>query len=164
MRNMKEDACDEILDEFEQKGLKDKYLTFMVCREMYGIDIKYVTEILSMEAITSMPEMPPYIKGIINLRGRIIPVMDVRLRFGKQDKPYDDRTCIIVINYGEKLSGLIVDSVSDVLTIPAENIEVLPSVGNVNANGFIENIGKLNGQVILLICCCRLINALPESI
>jgi purine-binding chemotaxis protein CheW len=137
--------------------LKGKYLTFIVSRETYGIEIRYVTEIVGIEEITEMPEMPEYMMGIINLRGKIIPVMDVRLRFMKDRKEYDDRTCIIVVSLQEVLTGLIVDSVSDVLSIQEDGIVDLPESGTLNKRGFVKKIGKAEGNVILLLDCEKLL-------
>ncbi|NLM79860.1 MAG: purine-binding chemotaxis protein CheW, partial [Clostridiales bacterium] len=108
-------ALEQIVDDDPQDG---RYLTFSLDSECYGIEIKYVTEIIGIQPITEVPEMPEYIKGIINLRGRIIPVMDVRLRFKKPFREYDERTCIIVIEIRDIVLGLIIDRVSEVLTIP----------------------------------------------
>jgi purine-binding chemotaxis protein CheW len=104
-----------------------------------------------------MPEMPSYVKGIINLRGKIIPVMDVRLRFGKKERQYDDRTCIIVINYRESFTGLIVDSVSEVLTIPEAGIVELTQDHYMNTNGLVKRVGKIDNSVILMVNCNMLI-------
>lgn len=133
--------------------LKDKYLTFEVCSEMYGIEIQFVTEIIGIEAITEMPEMPDYFKGIINLRGRIIPVMDIRLRFGKEGQEYNDRTCIIVIRHSEISIGLIVDSVSEVISITGDNIIKLTKTNMGIENRFIKDIGKIDDEVVLMIDC-----------
>jgi len=91
---------------------KDKYLTFLLGEETYAIEIKYVTEIIGIQPITQVPELPSYIKGIINLRGRIIPVMDVRLRFKKPPVEYNDRTCIIVIDI-DRMTRVVKNFVSD---------------------------------------------------
>ena len=89
---------EEILETQAEDTMKDRYLTFEIGGESYGIDIKYVREIVGLQPITPVPELPDYIRGIINLRGKIIPVVDVRLRFRKPFKEYTDRTCVIVID------------------------------------------------------------------
>lgn len=94
-----------------------KYLTFSVGDEEYGLEIDYVTEIIQMQNITEVPDIPSYIKGLINLRGKITPVMDVRVRFNKPPKPYDARTCIIVVDHMGMKIGLIIDAIRDVLDI-----------------------------------------------
>jgi len=146
----------ESLDESEdtQKG---KFLTFCIGTEYYGIEIKYVTEIIGLQPITEIPEMPIYIKGIINLRGKIIPVMDVRLRFRKPSREYNDRTCIVVIEIREVSIGLIVDTVSEVIAIPDEEIVVPPSVTK-EGNRYIKGIGKVGTDVKLLLDSDKLLN------
>ncbi len=126
----------------------------MIDKEVYGIEINYITEIVGIQAITEMPEMPEHIKGIINLRGVIIPVMDVRLRFKKQPKEYDDRTCVIVIDFNAINVGLVVDSVSEVMTIDGANILELPKINTGSGNKYLKNIGK-NGQNVILILDCE---------
>jgi purine-binding chemotaxis protein CheW len=143
----------------EEDTQKDKFLTFVIGAETYGIDILFVTEIIGMQSITVLPELPEYLKGIINLRGRIIPVMDVRLRFKQAARDYNERTCIIIINSGETNLGLIVDAVAEVVTIPEENIVPPPARQGETANRYIKAIGKVDHQVILLLDCERLLNA-----
>ena len=107
----------------DQDAQKDKYLTFQISSEEYAIAITYVTEIIGMLNITEVPQTPSYIKGVINLRGKVIPVMDVRLRFNMAARDYDERTCVVVVNLYESTVGLVVDTVSEVLDIPSENID-----------------------------------------
>ena len=146
------------ISESSEDTLKGRYLTFMIDKETFGIEIRFVMEIIGIQAITEMPEMPEYIKGIINLRGRIIAVMDVRLRFGKSTRDYDDRTCVIVIDFSGISIGLIVDSVSEVLSISDENISERPNISNGESRGFVKNIGKLGSAVILLLDCGKLLS------
>jgi len=136
-----------------------KFLTFSLGSEDYGIEIIYVTEIINMQTITLVPELPDYVKGIINLRGKIIPVMDVRLRFKKPPAEYNDRTCTIVIDIVDISIGLIVDEVSDVLAITSENIVPPPSFKKgLNNNRYIQGIGKVGNEVILLLDCKKLLS------
>ncbi|WP_199619936.1 chemotaxis protein CheW [Paenibacillus alkalitolerans] len=151
MSNMMEDRT-----EFEEDTQKGKFLTFSLDQEDYGIEIKYVTEIINMQPITIVPEVPVYMKGIINLRGTIIPVMDVRLRFQKEPRNYNDRTCIIVIHFEDISIGLIVDSVSEVLNIPDNDIVDPPQMNQTNQR-YIRGIGKVNQRVKLLLDCSKLI-------
>jgi purine-binding chemotaxis protein CheW len=141
----------------EEDTQKDRYLTFQIGSECYGIEIKYVTEIIGLQAITEIPELPEYVRGIINLRGKIIPVMDVRLRFKKEALTYNDRTCVIVIEVREISIGLIVDQVAEVLTIPEEDIVDPPQVNKGGNNRYIRKIGKAGGAVKLLLDCERLL-------
>lgn len=143
--------------EIQEDTQKGRYLTFELDREVYGIEIKYVTEIIGIQDITEVPEMPEYIKGIINLRGKIIPVMDVRLRFKKEPREYNDRTCIIVIDIEDISIGLIVDSVSEVLAIPETEVVAPPEVGK-GSNKYIKGIGKVGNEVKLILDSHKLLN------
>jgi purine-binding chemotaxis protein CheW len=153
-----EDLLEKVV-ESEEDTQKDKYLIFSIGNECYGIDIKYVTEIIGIEPITEVPELPNYIKGVINLRGKIIPVMDVRLRFKKEQKEYDDRTCIVVVEIGNINIGLIIDRVLEVVNIDESNISPPPKINSNkdNANKYIKGIGKIQNEVRLLIDCHKLL-------
>ena len=141
------------MDEDTQKG---KFLTFSLGNEYYGLEISYVTEIIGIQPITEIPELPDYVKGIVNLRGKIVPVMDVRLRFKKAFREYNDRTCIIVIDIKDISIGLIVDSVSEVLTIPDSNIVPPPDM-KAAQNKYIKGIGKVESEIKLLLDCDKLL-------
>ncbi len=141
----------------EEDTLAGRYLTFLLGNEVYGIEIRYVTEIIGIQTITEVPELPEYIRGIINLRGKIIPVMDVRLRFKKSFREYNDRTCVIVIDLLNTSIGLIVDSVSEVLSIPDTEIVPPPEVSR-EGNKYIKGIGKVGSEVKLLLDCEKLLN------
>jgi len=143
--------------EQEEDTQKGRFLTFSLGKEAYGIEIKYVTEIIGIQAITEVPELPEYIKGIINLRGKIIPVMDVRLRFRKEPREYNDRTCVIVVDIKDVSVGLIVDSVSEVLSIPEQDIVEPPQMSKGFNNRYIKRIGKVGNDVKLLIDCEKLL-------
>ncbi len=136
------------LEEDTQRG---KYLTFALGQESYGLEINCIKEIVGMQPVTSIPEAPPWMRGIINLRGRIIPVIDMRLKFGKPEKAYDDRTCIVVIDAQETLAGLIVDTVAEVLAIGEDNIVPPPSLRSGAGNRVIKAIGKVGSEVKLLL-------------
>jgi purine-binding chemotaxis protein CheW len=141
-------------DEDTQKG---KFLTFYVGDEVYGIEIYHVTEIIGIQDITEVPGLPDYIRGIINLRGKIIPVIEVRFRFKKKAVPYNDRTCIIVIDIKDISVGLIIDSVSEVLNISDENIVPPPDIKTDIRNNYVKGIGKVGNDVKLLLDCEKLI-------
>jgi purine-binding chemotaxis protein CheW len=145
---------DDFLEEYTQKG---KYLTFVLGNESYGIGIEYVTEIIGILPITEVPELPVFIRGIVNLRGRIIPVMDMRLRFKKDFVSYNERTCIIVVDIKENYVGLIVDSVSEVTNISDENIVDQPMLSSGMTNQYIKSIGKVGSEVKLLLDCDKLL-------
>lgn len=146
----------EDIMEFEDSQ-NGRILTFSLDRESYGIDIKYVIEIIGMQSITNIPELPDYIKGVINLRGKIIPVIDVRLKFKKEEKEYNDRTCIIVVDINGISIGLIVDSVAEVITIPDEDLADPPHLSNGYNNRYISKIGKIGNEVKLILDCEKLL-------
>lgn len=137
--------------EQEEDTQHGRYLTFAVGEEIYGIGIGMVTEIVGLQPITAMPEMPDYIKGIINLRGKIIPVMDMRRRFHKEPMAYNDRTCIIVLDMQDVSIGLIVDQVAEVTSIADENIATPPDYRAGIENRYLQGIGKAGNAVILLL-------------
>ena len=140
------------MGEFDtQKG---KYVTFQSGNEYYGLKIQYVNEIIVYQEITEIPESADYIKGLINLRGKIIPVVDVRLRFRQEPIPYTDRTCIIVIQVDKYVVGLIVEKIAEVVEIQDENILPSPSIGKNDGNSknkFVSGIGKVGNEVKLLL-------------
>lgn len=142
----------------EEDTQKGKFLTFSLGKEVYAIEIKFVTEIIGIQPITEVPELPPYVKGIINLRGRIIPVLDVRLRFKKPCIEYNDRTCTIVIEVHDCFVGLIVDHVSEVLSISEEEIVPPPEINKASENKFIHAIGKVGNEVKLILDCKKLMS------
>jgi len=141
----------------EEDTQKGRYLIFFIDNESYGIEIQYVTEIIGIQNITKVPEFPEYLKGIINLRGKIIPVMDVRLRFRKEAKEYSDRTCLIVVNIMDMSIALIVDSVAEVVKIDDTEISELPQVNQLSHNRYVKRIGKLGNEVRLLLDCEKLL-------
>lgn len=140
---------DEALEnEDTQEG---KYLTFALGDEEYGIEIRNVTEIIGIQKITALPDTPHFMKGVINLRGKVIPVIDVRLKFNLEAKAYDDRTCIIVVNIRNMSVGLIVDTVSEVMDIPGKNVEDPPRVNNRAGSRYIKGLGKVENKVKILL-------------
>ena len=143
----------ESSEKSNEETLRGRYLTFQIGTDSFGIQIRYVTEIVSMQPLMVMPEMPEYIKGIINLRGKIISVMDMRLRFGMPWREYDDRTCIIVAEMNGVSVGLVIDAVSEVITINDDQIEKKPAMSAKTGREYIRNIGRKDNQVILLIDC-----------
>ncbi len=132
-----------------------KYLTFMLANEDYGLEILKVREIIGMMEITSIPQTPEYVKGVINLRGRVIPVIDLRLKFGLPPMEYGERTCIIVVevtsDLGELQMGVVVDSVSEVLNIMGADIEPPPAFGARIKTHYIMGIAKAKGTIKILL-------------
>lgn len=134
-----------------------KYLTFFLGNEEYGLEILKVREIMGMMEITAIPKSPPYIKGVVNIRGKVIPVVDLRLKFSLEPAEATDQTCIIVVDIGDLEMGLIVDRVSEVLDIAEEDIENTPSFGvNVNTD-FILGMGKRGENVTTLLDICKVL-------
>lgn len=134
-------------------------LFFSICDKSYGIEIQYIKEIISIEDITVIPKIPNYIKGVINLRGKIVPVISIRKRFGIEEIPYDDRTCIIVLEFetGDQV-GVIVDRVQEVITADNSIISKVPDSHNVNINRYIKNIINFEDEVKLLFDCHKLVS------
>ncbi len=127
-----------------------KYLTFNLAEEEYGVEILKVREIIGVQDITGVPQMPGHMKGVINLRGKVIPVIDLRLKFDLEEIEHTDQTCIIVVDVGREI-GIIVDTVSEVLDIKGENIEPPPSVGGSVDTTFILGMGKVEEAVKILL-------------
>jgi len=146
------DECDG--NEDTQKG---KFLTFHLAKEDYGIAIRQITEIIGIQKITEVPDMPDFVKGVINLRGKVIPVIDVRTRFGLPPRDYDERTCIIVVNIEGSAMGLVVDKVNEVADIPDAQIEPSPSTARCNASRYIRGLGKIGEEVKILLDVTRLL-------
>ncbi len=147
----------EFEDEDDEDTQKDKYLSFFVGSEEYAVAIRHVIEVIGMQKITPVPEMPDHVKGVINLRGQVIPVTDVRTRFGLEVKVYTERTCIVVVMVRDSLVGLVVDSVSDVLDIPQERIDPVPRVNQREGNRYIEGMGKVADDVKIILDVQRLL-------
>jgi purine-binding chemotaxis protein CheW len=145
-------AAESIKDEVQREG---KYLTFCLAEEEYGIGILKIKEIIGMMPITAVPQVPDFVKGVINLRGKVIPVIDLRLRFGIPAMDYTDRSCIVVVEMkgesGTVLIGIVVDAVSEVLNIKEADIEDPPTFGVKLNTDYILGMAKMdNGVKILL--------------
>lgn len=140
-----------------------KYLTFFLEKEEYGIGILKVKEIIGMMPITTVPRTPEFVKGVINLRGKVIPVMDLRLKFSMEAIPYSDRTCIIVVEIDSQdstvLIGIVVDAVSEVLNIRSEEIEETPTFGTKLDTDYILGMAKIGGGVKILLDIDRVLSA-----
>lgn len=140
-----------------------KYLTFTLGEEAYGIGIIKVKEIIGMMPITPVPQTPRFVKGVINLRGKVVPVVDLRLRFGLEETGYTERTCIIVVETegksGDVVIGIVVDSVSEVLNIKGEDIEDAPNFGTKLNTDYILGMAKMEGGVKILLDIDRVLSA-----
>ena len=139
-----------------------KHLTFSLGNEEYGIPILKVKEIIGLLEITHVPQTPEFIKGVINLRGKIIPIMDLRLKFKMPERGYNERTCIIVvevlIHEIKRLMGIVVDTVSEVVNIQSSEIEPPPQYGTKVEAGFLTGMGKVKGKVVMLLNIEQIIN------
>lgn len=137
--------------------LDDTYLTFYSSKKLFGINIGKVVQIISYQAITTIPEFPPYAVGVINLRGEVIPIIDFAMLFGEDKKEYNERTCIIVTKIKNSYMGFIVDAMDEVTKITEENISEPPKViGNI-PGAYLMGIGKKNGKKSLLLNIERVI-------
>ena len=132
-------------------------MIFYFAEEDYGIEIRFVTEIIGIQKITEVPDMPDFVKGVINLRGKVIPVMDIRTRFMMPPLEYNDRTCIIVVNVHGTAVGLVVDEVSEVADIPDNQIEPPPRSSRAQGTRYIQGMGKIGEEVKILLDVNRLI-------
>lgn len=139
-----------------------KYLTFAIGDEEFGLEILKVREIIGYINVTPVPQTPSYVKGVINLRGQVIPVMDLRLKFNLAEKEITEQTCIIIIETASRrgacLTGLIVDRVSEVLDIEADQIEPPPSLGASTNTSFILGMGKVGDRVKILLQIDRVVD------
>lgn len=156
--NTQEETQEEDIDELDVDTQRDQYLTFRIGKEDYGIGIAWVMEIVGIQAITVVPDMPKFVKGVINLRGRVIPVMDVRLRFGLPEREYDDRTCVIVTQINEINIGLVVDTVNEVMFIPENTISPPPKTHKTINSQYILGMGKVSDKVKIILDIERLIS------
>ena len=147
-----------VSEQAEIDEMKGKYLTFWTDRQLFGVPISDVVQIIGIQEITPIPDSPAYAKGVINLRGSIIPVIDVRIRFSKPEEKYNERTCIIVTKIDESFIGFIVDSVDEVTTISDENISPAPRVSKDRTNAYLNGIGKVENKVVLLLDTSRILN------
>jgi len=128
-----------------------KYLTFSLAEETYGLEILKVREIIGLMEITAVPRTPSFVQGVINLRGKVIPVIDLRLKFSMPEAERTEQTCIIVVDVGSVEMGIIVDKVSEVMDIAGEDIEDTPSLGTDVDTDFILGMGKTNDKVTILL-------------
>lgn len=161
-------SMEEIMEEMEQEEelaeeediRQGKYMTFQVEQDVFGIELKYVSEIIQMQPVTPIPEVEPFIEGLINLRGKIIPVIDVAKRFEKTSAEYNDRTCVIVIEVKGIEVGLVINSIAEVVSI--EEADILPPPNTMHTssaqNKFISGIGKVDGKVKLLLDPVKLLS------
>ena len=145
-------------DEETENAQEDQFLLCRLDREEYGINISDVQSIEELQSIVAVPDMPDYVKGVINLRGQVIPVIDMRLKLKMEKREYDDRTCIVIVKINTTNVGLIVDTVSEVVNIPEANIEPAPSFKDSKTdNRYISGIGKTGEEVKILLDVSKLL-------
>jgi purine-binding chemotaxis protein CheW len=146
------------VDVFRDDNIDEMYLTFIMLNEEYGICLKNVIEIVVGQKILKVPDVPDYIKGVINLRGKVIPIMDVRMRFDLPFKEYDDRLCIVIAEIEDNITGLVVDMVKEVLNIPNSEISSPPRYGDSTDDGVIQGIAKRNEDICIILNIKRLLS------
>ncbi|BBO33567.1 chemotaxis protein CheW [Lacipirellula parvula] len=151
---MQDDYSAAELDLARENG---QFLTFTLQSEEYGIEILQVQEIKGFSKITPIPNAPPFVRGVMNLRGTVVPIIDLRARFAMTAKEYDQFTCIIVVNVGARVVGLVVDTVSDVLNIPHGSISDPPELTAVGDASCITGMGKLGDRIVMLLDTGRLV-------
>ena len=158
---MEEERDTHVGETQELVDLAGKYLTFELGQEEYGIGILKIKEIIGMMPITAVPQTPSFIKGVINLRGKVIPVTDLRMKFGLETADYNERTCIIVVEIDcgsqQLIMGLVVDAVSEVANIKGGEIESTPDFGNGNQTSFVKGMAKIAGGVKILLDIDRIL-------
>jgi len=146
------DNINEVIRQSAAEGdVWAKYLTFQIDGQHYGISIAHVIEIVQLQPLTELPEVPYYVKGVINLRGRVVPLIDMSLRFGKPEREYTDRTCVIIVDIDRVHVGLIVDTVEEVLDIDESLIAPPPAFSADASARYVTGIGKLDRYMVLLL-------------
>jgi purine-binding chemotaxis protein CheW len=150
---------DGTFSEDTEDTLKDMYLSFRLGDEDYCLEIRHVTEIVGIQKVTEVPDMPHYVKGVVNLRGQVIPVIDMRLRFNMMGRDYDERTCIVVINLrgGQTQVGLVVDTVNEVRSIEEANVSPPPKSGTGQCAQYIRGLGKVGNDVKIILDANKLL-------
>jgi len=128
-----------------------EYLTFTLGKEEYGIDILKVQEIRGYEAVTRIANAPPFIKGVINLRGVIVPIVDLRIKFNLGEPSYDQFTVVIILNIGKRVVGIVVDGVSDVIQLNSDSLHPPPEFGSILDTRFILGLGTVDERMIIMV-------------
>jgi purine-binding chemotaxis protein CheW len=144
---------DDNVYQVETDDLSGRFLLFYIGETTYSLPLTHVIEIINIQHITKIPNVPYYVKGIVNLRGKVVPVSDVRLKFNQPERPYDDKTCIVVVLISDMNVGLIVDSVAEVVSIERTNMAPPPTAGHRGGESYLDSVSQLNGKVILNIDC-----------
>ncbi|MET0342838.1 MAG: chemotaxis protein CheW [Polyangiales bacterium] len=153
------DSDAELFDDDDDGHVEDTFLTFHVADEEYAVPVAHVTEIVRLQKTYAMPDVPDYIRGVINLRGKVIPLLDVRSRFGLSETGYTDRTVVVVLDLDETVTGLVVDGVSEVVEIPPSEIEPAGRSQNQRQKPMVKGLGKRENRV----CFILDVNALLDT-
>ena len=161
--NKMSDTAEDI-DQQEQPKEHKELLTFLLAGEEYGVDILRVQEIKGWSTVTSIPNTPEYIRGVINIRGSIVPIIDMRLRFNIEKKEYDATTVVIVLNvFGNnkryRTMGVVVDAVSDVYNIPVDDVKASPDFGTAVDTEFVTGLATINEKMIIVLDIDHMLNA-----
>ena len=146
-------AVNSVVKSVESAVFAGKYLTFYIGETVYGVALENILEFIGIQEATRVPGIPRFVKGIINLRGRIVPVIDARIKIGAEEIEYDERSCIIVINWKESLVGLIVDRVAEVNYFKNHQIASIPDYSSVNTNKYLSSICKVGERLVLILDC-----------
>ncbi|MEH0832449.1 chemotaxis protein CheW [Pectobacterium cacticida] len=136
-----------------------EFLIFTLGDEEYGVDILKVQEIRGYDQVTRIANTPPFIKGVTNLRGVIVPIVDLRIKFAKQDVEYNDNTVVIVLNLGQRVVGIVVDGVSDVLSLTAEQIRPAPEFAVTLSTEYLTGLGSLGERMLILVDIEKLLSS-----
>lgn len=161
---MSDTTAEQLENVTEPKVVGGKFLTFFLGEEEYAIEILKVQEIIGLMTITPVPKMPEYIRGVLNLRGKIVPVMNLRTRFGLQEVEDTEETCIIVIQDEDMHMGVLVDKVSEVVDIATEGIEDVPSIGGAEQSEYLAGIGKVEDSVKMIIEVHKVLFDVPDEV
>lgn len=165
--NIKKETDDSLflVDDDDIDAQADKYLLFYLGKEEYGINIAQVTAIEELPRITTIPDMPDFVKGVINLRGKVIPAVDLRLRFGLEEREYDDRTCIVIVKVEENTIGFIVDTVSEVHDISKSDIGSPPSFKSTSGqNQYIAGLAKQDEEVKIILDVQKIVSEKDRTV
>ncbi len=142
----------------------EKYLTFFIEEQIFAVQSSSVIEIIRMQPITFMPKLPPYVKGVINLRGKIVPLIDLRIKLGKEPKEYDEHTSIVVLDTNETSVGFIVDRVNDVADIAKSQISDSPKLAKDSDSGYVSGIATLDTQVAMILSLTSILTEDNEEV
>jgi purine-binding chemotaxis protein CheW len=154
----------EIVEEETEESAGTKYLMCKLGEEIFGIDIRYITDIIELEKITAIPDVPGYVRGVINLRGQVIPIIDIRLRFNMEERSYDDRTVITVVNIHDRSVGFVVDTATEVQDIYKQDISPPPEFrARAGKEQYINGLGKFEDQVVILLDMEKLVGEKEAS-